>query len=96
MPDQTPAEQLALRFVTLIRRCTTQTEYNEILKRNKTIAPGCCATHDFMDANMVMLEAFNQLYGRDISMTGTDADEPDRVLWGAAWKIATEQYLTEK
>ena len=85
-------EQLALRFVTLIRRCTTAAEYAEILKRNKTIDPGCCATHDFMDANMVMLEAFEALAKRDMDFES----DADTALWNTAWEIATTQYLTEK
>lgn len=87
-----PADHLALRFVVLVRRCTTAFEYAEILKRNKTIPDGCCATHDFFDANMVMLEAFNAHAKREMDLES----EADCRLWSRAWKIATTEYLTEK
>lgn len=91
LPKMTPAEQLALRFVILIRRCTTAAEYDQILKRNKIVPAGCCATHDFMDANMVMLEAFEALAGREMDLES----DADTALWNAAWEIATTKYLTE-
>jgi len=42
---------------------------------------GCCPTHDFMDANMPMAEAFERVMGRDIVLQ----DDGDLSLWNAAW-----------
>ena len=85
-------EELALRFVATVRSNVTDEDFAEILKRNKTYPPGCCATHDFMDANMLMLEAFEALAKRDMDFES----DADTALWSAAWEIATTQYLTEK
>ena len=45
---------------------------------------GCCPTHDFMDANMPMEEAFEKVMGRDIALQ----DDGDLSLWNAAWDWA--------
>ena len=87
----TPA-LLAHNFANLIRRLTTQEEFDTIRKRNKTIPPGCCATHDFMDANMVMADAFSALAGREMDLES----DADTAMWNAAWEIAKAEYLTEK
>jgi hypothetical protein len=47
---------------------------------------GCCATHDFFDANIGMAEAF-------FSVTGGEPDaasETDAALWNAAWTMAKD------
>lgn len=55
---------------------------------------GCCATHDFFDANMAMLAVFEDVTGREpatISETATDAEkDADADLWTAAWNMAKQ------
>lgn len=45
---------------------------------------GCCATHDFCDANEVMAEAFTKTTGRAIDLNS----QRDTDLWNAAWDQA--------
>lgn len=61
----------------------------EIDERNATpeYADGCCATHDFCDANMVMAEAFEAVTGRGPDVSSAE----DTNLWNAAWDIARTQ-----
>lgn len=55
--------------------------------RNRNASPyyaGCCASHDFCDANMVMAAAWIATAGREFDM---DSDA-DVASWNAAWGIA--------
>jgi len=67
----------------------------EINTRNaKPEYAGCCASHDFFDANMAMDAAFQQVTGREtllISDTATDEEkEAEAALWNAAWNMASK------
>ena len=64
MPLPTVSE-LSAEFDRLLRRDLTAAEYREILRLNRTpkYAGDCCASHDFIDANMTMLEALSKLSG---------------------------------
>lgn len=61
------ARTVAEAFDRILRRDLTAAEYREVLKLNRTpkYADGCCATHDFLDANMTMLEAMSGCTGMD-------------------------------
>jgi hypothetical protein len=55
----------------------------------------CCASHDFLDANEVMLTAFQDIMGRDAAFLdgeGAEADA-DEALWNAAWDYARAKHL---
>jgi hypothetical protein len=103
MSDQ--IETIARAFAATIREASneldienSQTVGTLVLEINtKNARPdyaGCCATHDFFDANMGMLAAFEDVTGREpatISETATDAEKSaDADLWNAAWTMAKE------
>ena len=54
-----------------------------------------CHSHDFCDANMAMWEAWQQAFGSEPLMVGTDGtpeeqaeEEQQRSLWNMAWELA--------
>lgn len=84
---------LAVEFVERLKACLTEDELVEIRKRNATPAysGNVCASHDFIDANMVMNDAFEKVTGREIDCE----NGADCVLWSKAWDIAKVEFLTE-
>lgn len=78
------AKELARRFDEVLRDHVTRQEYGEILRLNcKEEYKDSCASHDFCDANMVMLEAMKS-FGIPEDMAVED-DQCHR-LWQDAWK----------
>lgn len=55
-----------------------------------------CASHDYCDANMAMLEAFQSTFGADprIADQADGREGPDIALWNAAWALASATWLT--
>ena len=63
--------------------------------RNRTVEAGVCASHDFLDANMVMLAAWQATRPPEIVGNGNaDALGNDLAHVNAAWEVATRHYLT--
>jgi hypothetical protein len=59
------------------------------LNQTPTYADGACASHNYCDANIVMLDAWHLMFDRPI-----DADiEAEAKLWNAAWEVARERHL---
>lgn len=58
-PKVTPAvvQRTADEFVRILRKWLTADEFAEMRRRNVQSPRGTCASHDFCDANMAMLEA---------------------------------------
>jgi hypothetical protein len=90
-------EQLAQEFSRLLRRDLSEHEMSEVIARNATTEySGCCATHDFLDANMTMFEAFQNVVGREVIMSGDVEENPDLdnqessdiALWNSSWALA--------
>lgn len=82
---------LAKKFVDLLMVEIGAKNFVEVLYRNaKPEYKDACASHDFCDANMVMLTAWEALgYGE------MDANSPaDASVWNGAWNIAKTNYLT--
>lgn len=73
---------LVRRFDALLRRDLGAACYAEAIAANR-IEPDArvCHTHDYIDANMTMAEAFTALAGHEVD---TDSDA-DCGLWSAAW-----------
>ena len=62
------------------------------LNRLPTRHPGCCHSHDFCDANMPMLAAFEAETGMEPAADDVVCAE----LWNAAWNKAREsEFATE-
>jgi hypothetical protein len=80
------AERLTGAFCALVRRDLGE-HIAEINRRNATPDyAGACATNDFIDANMLMHEAFEVAFGRE-PMVASNI-EPDTRLWNEAWAAA--------
>lgn len=81
------AEQLARAFARRIRTSTTRAELEIIVLRNQEEPmTGVCHTQDFLDANVLMEDAFAEIIGR-----GPEPDsEADADLWNLAWNLARE------
>ena len=81
---------LAGQFVDVIHEWTTPEEFEQIKQRNRTNDASVCATHDFMDANEAMDEAFRRALGRSYDMES----DADTALWNEAWEIAVKGWLS--
>jgi hypothetical protein len=80
----------------------------KVIQENKdhigTMYEDCCATGNYCDSNMAMLEAFVLGVGRDFNLILDDESpenmarhEADCELWNAAWDMAKKnQYWIEK
>lgn len=89
-------EELAGAFVLLLMQVLPYDEIKMIQARNATPEyAGCCASHDFVDANMTMLEAWETLGGGSI-YGDTAAANNNRIIWNRAWDIAKARYLTKE
>jgi hypothetical protein len=49
---------------------------------------GICHTHDFCDANQVMLDAWEKLMGAECSCDSTN--DAENAVWNEAWSIASK------
>lgn len=82
---------LAYQFAQELRAILTDTDWRAMRRKNVAIAPCCCASHDYLDANMVMDPAFTLVVGRPLDANNED----DAAIWNAAWEFATPNLLTE-
>lgn len=74
--------ELSGKFSRLLNDYVSTDELNEITRLNDTPEyAGLCASHNYLDANEVMGEAFKAVFGRDIDLQNPKETE----LWGAAW-----------
>ena len=85
--------QTAHTFATLLLATIGPVNLQEVIRRNALPAyRGCCASHDFCDANMPMMDAFEGTIGRPLlgvdGMAGADCD-----LVNAAWDMAKANAL---
>lgn len=101
-PDPADVERLAVAFVAECKATYSADEIAAIRQRNREYADaaklGVCATHDFADANMIMLDAFTKTFGREPHVLNGEASEAehnaDATLWGDAWSLACRRDLT--
>lgn len=87
------AAYLAGVFADCVYEWTSPEQFAEIKKRNVTAAPGVCHSHDFIDANMAMLNAFRVAFGYE-PKAGEMTDE-ETALWNKAWHLATTGWLID-
>lgn len=87
--------KISREFVRVLREWLKPHEWKEMRKRNATISPGCCASHDFCDANMAMAEAWERHKmqppcGLEQDATPQDhaREERNARIWGNAWELA--------
>lgn len=85
------AKFLALRFSYGLRTVIGREHFNEMRSENaKEQNKSICHSHDYCDANQVMLDAFLDAFGREVNLQA----DPDTELINAAWDIAKDKYLT--
>lgn len=102
-PDPQTTRHLAIRFKWELLREIGARGFRLMLVENRQpeYAKGACASHNFCDANMPMLRAFQLTLGRQpaILEAEPDPDQADRdtALWNAAWDLchATEFFTKE-
>lgn len=95
MTDFAKVCYLAGIFADVVHDVTTPEEFAEIKRRNATPEySGCCASHDFMDANEAMGRAFKQAFGRGPLDGVEHMSDEDIALWNAAWNQAKKGWLT--
>lgn len=83
----TVVERLADRFARRLRASVTFAEYREIRRRNRIETdPHVCASHDFIDANEVMADAWADVIGTPIDPD----DDEQAATWSAAWERFTK------
>ena len=79
---------VAAAFHAAIRAACSGAEVAEIDRRNRERNDGSCATHDFLDPNTVMAEAFETATGRDSFNGDGRIGEQVLTVLNAAWDIA--------
>ena len=82
--------RLARKFHELVREILP--EHLEVIDEENRTAEHTCASHDYLDANMVMDEAFTIIFGRDMDA----ASEDDAALWNAAWDLAVRHGFSKE
>lgn len=96
--------QIGERFAEMLADDFTPDQFAEMRRRNgeRGADDNSCASHDFCDANMTMLEAFEEVMKRAPGfLDGTDEKgnhsalgESDCALWNAAWDYAKAAHLS--
>ncbi len=83
------ADALAQAFGDVIREWLTTEQLHRAIRSNKSYAyrEDVCASHDYCDANMAMLEAWSELTGVDEDAVDL-TDDTMHALWNDAWQRA--------
>lgn len=79
-------QALAIVFSVVVRERLSFEELHAVRAKNRTPAySNCCATHDYCDANMLMLEAYSRCTG----IPENDIELGDNInVFNKAWDIA--------
>lgn len=89
------AQIIATAFAGVLKRWLSPEAWAEMREANVGADPMTCASHDYCDANVAMLEAFRAVMGRDHVLDDADPrNDGDCDLWNIAWDIAKRLYLT--
>lgn len=82
---------IATAFAAGLRKELGKACFAEVRRLNATpeYGRGVCASHEFCDANMVMLPAFEKAMGRPFDVESVE----DQKLWNDAWNDAHRNYL---
>jgi len=88
-------QRLALEFSRELRDALTPEQMTDVVVLNQTPRfkdHGCCATHNYCDANVVMADAFETVVGREpvLPCDGAESDQidADSALMDEAWTLA--------
>lgn len=78
------AHALGALFTQKLRAEVGAVAMEQIVKRNITNPSGFCASHDFCDANVVMAEAFTDLFHCEFDLQADDHVAICNVAWDLA------------
>jgi len=102
--EQDIAKNIATAFTRILNEWLTPEQIIEVNRKNSTPEyNNCCATHDYCDSNVAMLEAFKEVMGREHAFADEETLEADTDITNAAWQIAknkkfkkecTHEYVT--
>jgi hypothetical protein len=82
------AEKVGAKFESMLYATLGEEHYVEAAARNqRENDPRICHTHDFCDANQVMIYAFNAVLGYDPDIQS----EADMAIFDAAWSVGRER-----
>lgn len=81
------ADSAATAFIRMLRQDLMAEEYILVLRRNRMEPAGSrtCHSHDFVDANMLMMYAIEEVTGKEVVV---DSEEYI-VLHNKAWEVAS-------
>lgn len=89
-------DQIAAEFVRRLEEEIGRDRFLEVARLNKAEEhAGICHSHDFIDANMVMADAFTAATGEQVETTS----EAHARLWNSAWeegKLLMQQRLQDQ
>ncbi|TGT90867.1 MULTISPECIES: hypothetical protein [unclassified Mesorhizobium] len=82
--------KLARAFGSLIQGELSPRQFRAMCDANKAEPEdsGVCHSHDYVDANMTMLAAFQATFNRDPAFLSDSEETADLQLWNDAWAIA--------
>lgn len=85
-----PAEELAHEFARVLRKHIGIRKLREVVRINRERNDSTCASHDYCDSNMTMLEAFENVAGREMDLDDdtTPRYEADNNAFNKAWSQA--------
>ena len=76
---------MARTFAAILKEHLSSAQILTIIRLNQTDAyKDACATHDFIDANMVMHSAYERVMNKEADLK----DDADLELWNKAWEAA--------
>lgn len=79
--------RLAREFGSKVQEELSRADFRAVLELNRNDS-AACHTHDFCDANMLMLDAFKVTFEREPAFLTNPQEAADLALWNDAWQIA--------
>jgi hypothetical protein len=96
-PSRVHVAALAGAFTDVLQDWLSPPELEAMRVANRRFrGTSTCASHDYCDANMAMLDAFQSTFGAEprIADQPDGGQGPDIALWNAAWSLASKVWLT--
>jgi len=96
LSDDMLEDMLSRHFSRLLKSAVGSSIETIISRNREREYQGCCASHDFCDANEIMNDAFIKVFDRSCILPSQVEENPDlakqeeidRRLWNNAWSIA--------
>lgn len=94
---------VAARFAALVREYVGESNFATIKARNASgsMPAGCCASHDFCDSNVFLLEALSEAAPEFAARWNADQTDSESMMtelapvWNRIHAIATTQHFTK-